>query len=271
MQNSLLCKARLPQALLFFGLTGLAALAALGCESTRKVDGQLGERGRITFWYARSCFFGCLIDQPLLTGTGETIRLGEDGNAPDLTVRSSDEDVLGVGLERQCYCEREKVTGRIAIANDGTCMEPWQLACENSIEVTARAAGDAKVEVLRDGQVIDRVTARVRDAERARFYATLPDEVGEVAGDGFTVAAGGMIALRLELYDEDDVELLAPEGVTWRVSDPEVAKLSAFLIGAGAEVEAGRDVMLETEAPGEARVEIEVPGLTAAIDVEVTE
>jgi hypothetical protein len=248
-------------------------LAASGCEKRVTVDGQLGELGRIEFSYARSCFFGCLVDQPLLVGTRETIRVeGEAGNAPKLSVRSTEESVADFALERQCYCEREDTTGRIDVALDGSCEEPWHMTCENMIKVGALAAGDAKLEVLsEDDELIDRVTVHVKEADRARIFGTLPDELGEEAGDSFSLATESRLELRLELYDEDGIELLAPEGVTWRVADPSIATLNAFLLGAGQEVIAGRDVGVEALAAGETSVEIDVPGLTATIDIEVTD
>jgi hypothetical protein len=249
------------------------AFAASGCETRKTVDGQLGELGRIEFTYTRSCFFGCLVDQPLLVGTRETMRLeGEAGSAPKLSVRSTNDSVADFGLERQCFCEREGTTGRIDVALDGMCEEPWQLICENTVQVGALEAGEAKVEVLSENDsVIDRVAVHVKEADRARFFATLPDEVGEQAGDSFSLAAESRLELRLELYDEDGIELLAPEGVTWRVTDPGAATLDAFLVGSGEEVIAGRDIVVETLTAGETSVEIDVPGLTAAIDIEITD
>jgi hypothetical protein len=259
---------RLSQALAAAAL--LPALA--GCEERATVDGQLGELGRLEFTYTRSCFFGCLIDQPLLAGTREAIKLEGDGAAqPNLSVHAEDEDVAQVALDRQCYCEREDTTGRLDVALDGRCEEPWHMVCENKILIEAGLEpGRTLVEVRDDSdQLLDRVTVRVEDADRARFFGTLPDELGERAGDKFTLPAQSRLELRLELYDEDGIELLAPEGVTWRVSDASVATLNAFLIGAGEEVSAGRDMVVETHAAGEASVEIDVPGLKAAIDVEV--
>lgn len=254
-------------------LVFFAALAAAGCEKQETVDGQLGELGRIEFTYTRSCFFGCLLDQPLLAGTREAIRLeGEAGSAPKLSVRSTDDAVADFALARQCYCEREDTTGRIDVALDGACEEPWHMTCENTVKVLALAAGDAKVEVLdNDKALIDRVTVHVKEADRARFFGTLPDALGEEAGDSFSLAAESRLELRLELYDEDGIELLAPEGVTWRITDPSVATLSAFLIGAGDEIIAGRDIVVETLAAGDTSIEVDVPGLTAAIDVEVAD
>jgi len=246
-----------------FGLTASA------CEKHETVDGQLGEFGKVQFTYGRSCFFGCLIEQPLLVGTRETIRVTGPGNDPDIEVRSDEEKVLTVAMERQCYCERQDTTGRLDVAIDGRCQEPWSMTCENKIQVGAHRAGYAKVELLRGTTLIDRVTAYVKEAHRARFFGTLPDALGETDDEDFALGTGSQLELRVELYDEDGLELLAPEGVTWRVSAPEVATLQALLIGTADEVEAGRDITLNAHAEGETTVELEVPGLTAMVDVEV--
>lgn len=253
----------------YTALAILAALCAAGCKEEKTVTGQLGEAGIVEFKYTRSCFFGCILEQPLLVGARETIRVSEPGNGPDVDCRVEDEDIAEIALERQCYCVREDTTSRLDVAIDGRCQPPWTMSCENSIEIGALAPGETKLELLRDGDVLDRVAIFVKEAERARFFATLPDAIGEVDGENFRVATGDRLELRVELYDDTGLELLAPEGVTWTVSDPAVATLEALLVGAGEQVEAGRDIAVEALAEGETNIAIDVPGLTAGIDVEV--
>lgn len=247
----------------------LACFTAAGCKEEKTISGQLGERGVVEFKYTRSCFFGCVLEQPLLVGARETIRLSENANGPDIECRVQDEDVAEIAIERHCYCEREDTTGRLDVATDGRCEEPWFMTCENLVQIGALAAGETKLEVRRNGEGLDRIAIFVREAERARFFATLPDALGEVDGDNFAVASGGRLELRVELYDDTGLALLAPEGVTWTVSDPAVATLNAFLIGAGEEVRAGREIAVDALAEGETSVQIDVPGLTAGVDVEV--
>lgn len=250
-------------------LAALASVLAAGCKEEKTVSGQLGEAGVVEFKYTRSCFFGCVLAQPLLVGSRETIRVSEPGNAPDIEGRIEHEKVAEVAVERQCYCVREDVTARLDVAIDGRCEEPWTMSCENLIQIGALAPGETKLELLKDGKLLDRVAIFVKEAERARFFATLPDALGEVDGENFTVATGDRLELRVELYDDTGLELLAPEGVNWTVSDPTVASLNAFLVGAGEEVKAGREIAVDALAEGETAVEIDVPGLTAGIDVEV--
>jgi hypothetical protein len=247
----------------------LASLATAGCKQEKTISGQLGERGVVEFKYTRSCFFGCVLEQPLLVGARETIRLSENANGPEITVRVQDDDVAELAVERRCYCERKDTTGRLDVANDGRCEEPWFMTCENLIQIGALAAGETMLEVLKNDEAIDRVAIFVKEAERARFFATLPDALGEVDGENFAVDSGSRLELRVELYDDTGLALLAPDGVTWTVSDPAVATLNAFLIGAGEEVRAGREIAVDALAEGETNVQIDVPGLTAGVDVEV--
>lgn len=252
-------------------VSSLVVLVAAGCEKKETVEGQLGELGRVQFTYARSCFFGCLLEQPLLVGTRETIRVTDAGNDPRVKARTEDDEVIELAVERQCHCKREDTTGQIDIALDGTCEEPWFMSCENLIQVGALQAGDALLE-LRDGSdaLVDRITVHVEEADHARFFGTLPNALGERDDDTFELPVDSRLELRVELYDEQGLELLAPEGVTWRVADPEVATISAFLSGEGAQVEAGREIVVDTHDPGETTVEVEVPGLTAEVTVEVS-
>jgi hypothetical protein len=252
----------------------LATLGA-GCQKLDPEGGDaatLGDLGRVDFKYRRSCFFGCPLAQPLLSGTRESIELSGPGNDPDVRVRSSDRDVLVVAVERACHCVREDSTNRLDIALNAECADPWTKACENRVLVEAVAPGEAMLELLdEDGMLVDRAEVLVREAASAEVFATLPDALGEQAGHSFAFGLGEQLALRVELYDEAGLSLLAPEGVTWRSADPQIATLTAFLLGSGEEIEVGRDVSVEAHAAGTTQIAIEVPGLTYEVDVEIEE
>lgn len=250
----------------------LASLALLGCKD--REDGgdeaTLGDLGQIELKYRRSCFFGCPLAQPLLAGTRENVELSGAGNDPGVTVRSTDTEVLEVAVERQCYCARSDSSARLDIDNDASCDEPWTKRCDNRVLVQAGEPGEAMLEVVgEDAEVIDRAEVLVREAASAKLFATLPSELGEREGDAFSCALGERIDLRAELYAEDGLELLAPEGVAWRVADPSIATLTAFLSGSGAQLEVGREVSVAPVAPGTTEIELQVPGLTHTIELTV--
>ena len=80
---------------------------------------------------------------------------------------------------------------------------------------------------------------------------------------------GESFELAVSLYDVDGRKLLAPEGVHYRVQDPAVASITAFLIGGGAELDAGLDTVVQGKAEGETELAVEVPGLQATVAINV--
>ena len=103
----------------------------------------------------------------------------------------------------------------------------------------------------------------------ARFTATLPNQLGPTSGTSFELAAGQSLGLALTLYDEDGLELLAPEGVAWHVDDVGVATISGFLTGTGADVHAGLSVNVQATGAGDTEVHIAVPGLDTSVEMHV--
>jgi hypothetical protein len=248
----------------------MAALAG-ACQSDAVFDSQLGELGRVAFSYQRSCFFGCPVAQPLLSGTRERISVTGSGNDKGVRAKSGDADVAVFEIQRDCYCEREDdKAGRIEVAEDAKCEAPREKRCENAILVQSRESGDAELE-LRDAQdkLIDRTLVRVREADRARFRGTLASELGPHEATSFELRAGGTLNLELTLFDSRGRALLAPEGVHWTSSDADVVSVTAFLQAGGAELDSGLDVMLHGNAPGNAVIGVEVPGLEANLDCQV--
>lgn len=254
-------------------LVSWLALSAVGCGGGDDDGATLGELGRVGFTYQRSCFFGCSIEQPLLTGARETIALTKQGDEAGLTAVSSSRKIAEVAVERACYCERDDGHGgKIDIAEHGTCDLPFDKHCDNTVLVQANGAGDASLE-LRDahGEAIDRVTVRVRDADSAEFFGTYAGELGQKHATRFELEVGDALDLEVDFYDDQARKLLAPEGVHWRSDRPSVADLSAWLIGSGAELDAGLSVVVTGHAVGEVKIFVEVPGLEASVTVTVSD
>lgn len=249
---------------------------ALGLASCADLEGgdetTLGERGRVGFAYDRSCFFDCPIEQPLLVGTRETIQLTGPGDDEGIRARTSDDDLIELAVERDCFCERrDGHPGRLEIADDATCEDAWRKHCDNLVLVRAKKAGDARLE-LRDHQdeLVDAIELHLRKAHAAAFFATHTDRLGTQEATSLELAEGEQVDLEVELYDAQGLVLLAPEGVTWRIEDDGVASVSAWLIGTGAEVEAGLTVTVQARAPGTTDVHVVVPGLDASIPLRVS-
>jgi hypothetical protein len=257
----------------------LCSLLLLGgaCDGGAvKPSGTLGEFRRVEFSYARSCFFGCPIEQPLLAGTRERIALSGAGDDAGLRADSSDDRVARFALARDCFCERRGGGGgRVAIAEDASCagMGHSEKHCENTVLVEAGVSGLAALE-LRDARdardaLFDRVNVRVAEAERARARVTLPGQLGAAEHDEIALRAGESAEVELTLYDDAGRALLAPQGVRWRIEDGGVAEVAAWLIGRGAELDAGLDVTVEALSAGETALIAGVPGLEHRLPVTV--
>jgi hypothetical protein len=236
-------------------------------------DGTLGEEGRVWFEYERSCFFGCPLEQPLLSGARESVGVDGVGDEEGILAASTDPAVLEVALERTCYCARQDdKLGRLAIDRDAACPATWEKHCDNRVLVQGGVEGTALLE-LRDGSgyLVDQVEVTVHDAASARFFTTYPDRLGEQEGTALELGATEKVAVRSELYDAEGLGLLAPEGVRWTIADPAVATLVAFSFGAGAEVTAGLSVDVQALAAGTTELTVTVPGLAPALTVTVAE
>lgn len=256
-------------------LVTLAVVGALaGCVgpgNDADGSGTLGSEGRVRFAYQRGCFFGCPIGQPLLAGSQQTVTLTGPGNALGVRVESSDTTLADFALETQCYCEQPSGS-RIEIADDAGCRAGEDEQCENRVLMQAHDAGDVQLELHRaDGDLLDRIELEVREAARAEFSITPPGAPGPIETPDFELRVGDQAHVEVELYDAEGRELLAPVGVHWRVDDPTVAAISAFLIASAPMLDDGLAIDLEATAPGDTMLSVSVPGLEDAASVHVGE
>lgn len=251
----------------------LLVSAAAGCKEQEPESGLLGDRGRVEFSYGRSCFFGCPLEQPLLVGTQERIDLSDPGDVAGLKITTSGSDVAEFAVERDCFCEREADENtRIEVKESASCRQGWRKHCDNSLVVQALAAGQTKLELRdEDNRVIDTVSVTVGIADSVVFEALLPNALAAEQGTRFELEPGESMEVEAFIYDEYEIRLLAPEGVTWSVRDPEVAIVSSWLEASGEQIENGSSVTVEAQAPGSTRVFIAVPDLEGSLALEVAE
>jgi hypothetical protein len=257
-----------------WGILTLAATFA-GCSSSSEFDtdetGTLGQAGRVRFSYQRSCFFGCSLDQPLLSGARESIALSRPGDLEGLEVESEDEDVAEFAVERECYCERDdQHEGRLEISLDGTCEGIWSKRCDNQVLIRANGPGDTTLGLRTpEGSLIDRVAVHVEDAEEARFLAVFPDKLGSQPGESFEAETGTQFELNLDLLGQNGLKLLAPDAVSWRSLDPDIAQLSAFLVAPAESLTGGLSVTVDALAAGATEIEVDVPGVRERVTLDV--
>jgi hypothetical protein len=208
-----------------------------GCEKKGGGDegGTRGQEDRVEFKYQRSCFFGCPLEQPLLAGTRERISLSDRGDLAGLEVSSSDPELARFAVERECHCARGgDSNARVMVAEDGDCDDGWRKHCDNSVLVEALQPGEPELTLRsEEDTLIDRVELRIAEPERARFMATLPERLGATEVTDVDLAAGESAGVELTLYDDHGRELLAPEGIDWRMGDAAVATVHGFLLGGG--------------------------------------
>jgi hypothetical protein len=250
-----------------------SCVALSGChgENGGGSSGTRGTEDRVEFTYLRSCFFGCPLEQPLLAGTRERIGMSDRGDVAGVQIESSDAERAELAIERECHCERDgESTARVAIAESARCDERWTKHCDNTVLVAAHAPGEVEL-TLRDADeaLIDRVAIRIAQPERARFRATLPQRLGAIEVTEIDLEPEQSAEIELTLYDTDGRELLAPEGVTWRIADAEIATVSAFLRGNSAEVAAGLTVSVQARGEGETTLAVEVPGFDTELAIRV--
>lgn len=257
--------------LMFTPMLALFAIVLLACQDVVPDDPASGALGVVDFSYRRGCFFGCSIEQPLLTGSHQTIDVTGPGDDEGVLASTSDPDRIGIWLERECACVRnDNDNSRIEIANDADCDATHHKVCDNRVEVEALSDGDARLTLeSAAGGTIDHVQLRIRDADSGSFFVTLPTVLGAREETEVTARVGDTIGVEVELYDVDGQKLLASDAVTWRVDDPQIAQVSAFLIAPTGQLSTGLAASVHALNVGDAQIDVDVPGLLTSLVVHV--
>lgn len=207
-------------------------------------DSTTGELDEIEFGYTTNCIFTCALDQPLMVGTVETLRLEGDAVTSDITVSSSAPEIAGFRL----------------VADD---------SASRNVEMVTRAPGRVSLQVHRGSELLDQVTFSVREPRAIRLEtgegATLAEakEISTKVGEGTGVTA--------RVTDADGEELRADSGLVWSVDSGEIAALREWLSSSSA-LQSGRNMVVEGVAPGQTTLRVKA-GETAgqSLSVKVVE
>jgi hypothetical protein len=201
----------------------LLGLAVLGGCSNPAEEHTNGELGKVEFSYRASCFLGCDLQEPVLSGSTERVALSGPGNDAGLCVRSTAPGVASFSVERVCSCDQvHGTTGEsYAPGPSGACNTGYALSCRNYVDVQTGESGDAKLELVGSaGETIDRATVHVRAAEQIGFERIPAGKGGRV--ESLTLSAGDSVELRA-LALSGATQLLGTHGFSWHLDDAQVA------------------------------------------------
>ncbi len=197
----------------------VAALVTLGGCSVELGSSTEGEEGRVRFSYASSsCLFGCAIDRPILAGSSTRISM-DAGGARELWAVSSDPDVTVWTRHAYSCCRSSGSSTTCAVAReDRSCEAGWTLSIAQSMEVTTRKAGSARIRVTdAEGAYVDAITLAVADP--AQVVLTAADQ----PLDRVDLMVGAARHLVLEARDARGQLLEAQNGLSLSVEDKGIA------------------------------------------------
>jgi hypothetical protein len=199
---------------LAFLALALVPLAGCSIDLGSSTD---GEKGRAQFSYSGTCFLGCAVDHPVMSGGVARITIsGKD--LPEVNAQSSNTAVLTVTTEHTyscCTSTSDSVSCSAAKKGD-TCPSGATMNIGQSMTVTGHRAGFSRV-LLIDGasKEIDAIQLEVADA------ANVTLKNGDARLDKIDLTVGLGVTFTAEIRDAGGREL---EGsVRYVTSNPKIA------------------------------------------------
>jgi hypothetical protein len=241
---------------LLFGSLMLTACFELGSATN-------GDAGHVKFEYG-SCLFGCKVDEAMMNGTTEKIRVTAS-SIPPVIPRSTDSSIIAVGdATRQCCPSNGNGPCRTLGSNN---------ACNDSeipsldIPVVTKGVGTAELVLDQGGTPFDSVTLKVAAA------GSLVLSCGEPGT--FDMKTGDECGLSWTASDSNGDALMATTGVTVTTSDPTIAALSTGFVASNAStIEASQQLFagssVTARAPGVATISASAGNATSKVLLSVT-
>jgi hypothetical protein len=217
----------------------------------------MGDLGEVEFSYSSGCFFGCSLDRPLLPGTVGRISVSDSGDVAGLLASCAAPEIATASVERSCVCERggDGWAEGAPIEPDAQCESGFDRRCDNVIELAAHASGDTTLELHdpSDGELIDRVTVLVRRPHNAWLEN---DGLVLLADNPLQLQIGQSDGVVVRMQDRDGRPLLVTGGVTWTISDPQIAGFPQWFGGPAHELVTDHIVSIEGLAVGDGAISI---------------
>ncbi|MDB4934824.1 MAG: hypothetical protein JWP87_1796 [Labilithrix sp.] len=238
-------------------LIGFASFAFVAACDFKLGDDTQGDMGNLRFSYTGAgCFFGCSLDQNALEGAAVSVSVAERSERVR-GARTHDAAVAKATAASSCWCSGAKrqdgSSGLRSIDPNETCTKDEKRTCSLSIVLVTGHPGDTKLEVLEDGEVIDRVDIHVRKASRMELTVQVNGTKRDGASDGaFEAKANDSIALAATVFDEhDDEMMIGTGGLHYTYADEHVVRRSSggFLFESASE-------SMTAMTPGESSVTV---------------
>jgi hypothetical protein len=206
------------RALASLALALATSVTAVGC-SIDLGSSTDGEQGRASFSYS-SCFFGCAVDHPVMTGATAGIRI-EGKDLPEVDGRATDPSVASVTTEHNFTCckSTSNTTTCEAAHRGDRCAEGFTLNISQSMNVTGLRAGSTKIHLVDSAskKIIDTLNLEIADA------AAVTLKSGETKLEKLEMAVGGGVTLTTEIRDAANRPLETSNGVSLTTMNLEIA------------------------------------------------
>lgn len=186
-----------------------ASLSVSAC-SFRLGDDSPGELGEARFEYSSSsCLFGCSMERPALAGSIVTVVARTEEGDRRLTARIAGSSSARIAEQREsCHCDDGDTSRNVEPAE--RCLERETKRCSLSVDVDARAPGDASLELTdASGALVDRTTLRIRAAARVDLEVRADRTALAPEADGvFEVVRGAKVEIESTVRDADGAEMI---------------------------------------------------------------
>lgn len=217
----------------------VASLSVSAC-SFRLGDDSPGERGEARFQYSSGdCLFGCSMDRPALAGSIVTVVARPEQADRRLTARIAGGSPATIAEQREsCYCDDGDSSRNIEPGE--RCLERETKRCSLSVDVDARAPGDASLELTDpSGALVDRTTLRIRSAARVDLEVRADRASLAPAADGaFEVMSGAKVEIESTVRDAEGAELVfSRSGVRHAYADRGILAPDEKVLLGGTDVE----------------------------------
>jgi hypothetical protein len=219
-----------------------------------------GDSGNARFEYG-ACLFGCKVNQAMMTGTSEIIRV-TGSSIPAIHASSTATSVMSVGAETRECCTQKGACRTITASDVCATGETASL----SITVITKTAGSAELVLDQNGTTFDSVTLTVADPK------SLVVACGNKPGST-TLPRNQECGLTWTARDASGNALMATTGVTMITTDATVADFATGLLGEkSSSVTATQGLFgtsIATHAAGEATITATANGASAQYVVDV--